>query len=136
MFSGVVGAPGDASFPDPTYTTVEKTPVSREKPYLYVDDAGAYFVRVPSAQKESSGVSWSAGETAGRSIPIPDFYIAKPGDSAQVINTNLARGKHLLLTPGRLRRRPHDRGEARLTRSFWASGTQRSRRWAARFRSR
>ena len=100
VFSGVVGAPSDASFPDPTYTTVEKTPVSREKPYLYVDDAGAYFVRVPSTQKESSGVSWSAGETAGRSIPISDFYIAKPGDSAQVINTNLARGKHLLLTPG------------------------------------
>ncbi|WP_243074030.1 glycosyl hydrolase family 28-related protein [Microbacterium sp. SS28] len=100
VFSGVVGAPDDAGFPSQTYTTIDSTPVSREKPYLYVGADGRYAVRVPSAQHGTSGVSWADGETAGRSIPISDFYIAKPGDSAQVINTNLARGKHLLLTPG------------------------------------
>ncbi|MEU1973678.1 glycosyl hydrolase family 28-related protein [Microbacterium sp. NPDC019599] len=100
VFSGVVGAPDDSTFPANTYTTIDETPVSREKPYLYVDDSGAYNVRVPAARTNTSGTSWADDETAGRSIPITDFYIAKPGDSVQVINNNLARGKNLLLTPG------------------------------------
>ncbi len=71
------------AFPDPPYTTVAKTPVSREKPYLYVDGSGKYFVRVPSAHKDTSGTSWSGGLTPGRSIPLSDFFIARPGDSAK-----------------------------------------------------
>ncbi|GAA2993443.1 hypothetical protein JOD63_001603 [Microbacterium terrae] len=100
VFSGVVGAPADANFPTEPYTTLETTPVTREKPYLYVDDAGKYNVRVPAMQRETSGVSWDEGLTAGRSIPITDFYIAKPGDSELKINAALAVGKHLIFTPG------------------------------------
>lgn len=100
VFSGVVGAPSEATFPNPPYTTVAQTPVSREKPYLYVDAEGKYNVRVPAAKTNTSGTSWAADETGGRSIPITDFYIAKPGDSVQEINNNLARGKNLILTPG------------------------------------
>lgn len=100
VFAGVIGAPDDSSFPAQPYTTVATTPISREKPYLYVDEAGAYSVRVPAVQTESRGTSWADGETEGRSIPISEFYIAKPGDSAQEINSNLARGKNLILTPG------------------------------------
>jgi hypothetical protein len=58
------------------------------------------MVRVPSAATNTRGVSWAGGMTPGRSIPISDFYIARPGDSVQVINNQLARGKHLILTPG------------------------------------
>ena len=47
VFAGVVGAPDDAAFPNPPYTTLETTPVSREKPYLFVDARGRYQVRVP-----------------------------------------------------------------------------------------
>ena len=100
VFSGVEGAPDDAAFPDPPYTTVAKTPVSREKPYLYVDGAGKYFVRVPAARKNTSGTSWSGGLTAGRSVPLSDFHIARPSDSAKTINKALARGRNLLFTPG------------------------------------
>ncbi|HEY3338554.1 MAG TPA: glycosyl hydrolase family 28-related protein [Propionicimonas sp.] len=100
VFSGVVGAPDDAAFPDPPYTTVAKTPLSREKPYLYVDGSGTYFVRVPSAHKDTSGTTWSGGLTAGRSIPLNDFFIARPGDSAKTIDNALARGRNLLFTPG------------------------------------
>ncbi|PFG34919.1 adenylyl cyclase [Sanguibacter antarcticus] len=100
VFSGVEGAPDDAGFPDPTYTTVDNTPVSREKPYLFVDSRGAYKVRVPQAQTESRGISWADGTTAGRSISLSDFYVASPGDSVKTINSQLARGKNLLLTPG------------------------------------
>ena len=100
VFSGVVGAPSEANFPAETYTTVAQTPVSREKPYLYVDADGRYNVRVPAAQQGSSGISWADGETAGRSIPITDFFIATPADSVKDINNALARGQHLILTPG------------------------------------
>lgn len=99
VFSGVQGAPAQ-SFPDPTYTTLATTPASREKPYLYVDARGDYRVFVPTARTNSSGATWASGPTPGRSLPISDFYVAKPGDSIAKINLNLALGKNLLLTPG------------------------------------
>lgn len=101
VFTGVDGAPADDSFPDPPYTTLDTTPLSREKPYLFVDDRGRYQVRVPAARRDTRGVSWATGTTPGRTIPIRDFHIARPGDSVRTINRELARGKHLLLTPGR-----------------------------------
>ncbi len=100
VFSGVVGAPDDATFPDPPYTTLDKTPLSREKPYLFVDGKGNYKVRVPAAKRNTSGISWANGTTPGRTLPLSDFYVAKPGDSVQRINAQLNSGKHLLLTPG------------------------------------
>ncbi|NUT71401.1 adenylyl cyclase [Pseudarthrobacter sp. C4D7] len=99
VFSGVNGAPAD-SFPDPPYTTLDTTPISREKPYPTVDPAGQYSVFVPSVRQDSAGTTWEYGPTQGRSIPLAEFYIAKPGDSVQAINTQLARGKNLILTPG------------------------------------
>lgn len=100
VFAGVVGAPDEAGFPNPPYTTLGTTPVSREKPYLFVDGQGNYGVRVPSAQSNASGVSWADGMTAGRTLPLRDFFIARPSDPVEVINEALARGMNLLLTPG------------------------------------
>jgi hypothetical protein len=100
VFAGVVGAPSDATFPVPPYTTLATTPVSRERPYLFVDERGRYNVRVPRAQRDTVGPTWTSGLTPGRTIGIGDFFIARPGDSVRTINAQLARGKHLLLTPG------------------------------------
>jgi hypothetical protein len=100
VFAGVEGAPDDGAFPNPPYTTLATAPVSREKPYLYVDGNGAWMVRVPAVQTNSRGISWASGLTPGRSIPITDFFVAKPGDSPTTINSQLARGRNLLLTPG------------------------------------
>ncbi|MFI7575430.1 adenylyl cyclase [Micromonospora sp. NPDC049497] len=100
VFSGVVGAPDDATFPDPPYTTLPTTPLSREKPYLFVDERGRYAVRVPAAARDTRGTSWSGGITPGRTIPLSDFHVARPSDPVKTINRELARGKHLLLTPG------------------------------------
>ncbi|MFG1617131.1 adenylyl cyclase [Nonomuraea wenchangensis] len=100
VFSGVAGAPAESAFPDPPYTTLDTTPVSREKPFLYTDARGRYQVRVPAARRNTRGVSWAGGLTPGRTIPIGDFFVARPSDPVQVINSQLARGKHLLLTPG------------------------------------
>ncbi len=105
VFSGTDGAPAEC-FPQSDacgggpYTTVAKTSVSREKPYPYIDDRGAYRVFVPAAATNTSGVTWADGSTPGRSIPISDFFVAKPTDSAKAINRELARGRNLLLTPG------------------------------------
>jgi hypothetical protein len=100
VFAGVEGAPTDESFPDPPYTTLDTNPLSREKPYLFIGDEGKYMVHVPAAQTDSQGVTWDAGMTPGRSIPITEFFIADPSDSVKVINNQLARGRNLLLTPG------------------------------------
>jgi hypothetical protein len=100
VFSGVVGAPDDAGFPSPPYTTLDTTPVSREKPYLFVDEHGDFNVRVPAARTDTRGTSWADGATPGRTLAIGDFFVAKPSDSVRVINDQLAGGKHLLLTPG------------------------------------
>jgi hypothetical protein len=100
VFTGVVGAPDDAGFPNPPYTTLDTTPVSREKPYLFVDAGGDFKVRVPAARADTRGTTWAGGETPGRTLPIGDFFVARPSDSVQVINNQLARGRHLLLTPG------------------------------------
>lgn len=99
VFSGVEGAPAQ-SFPNPPYTTLDSTPISREKPYLTLDSAGQYSVFVPAVRKDSAGTTWEDGPTAGRSLPLSDFYVASPSDSAKAINAQLARGKNLLLTPG------------------------------------
>jgi hypothetical protein len=100
VFAGVDGAPSEATFPNPPYTTLATTPVSREKPYLFLDKRGEFNVRVPSAQTDSHGISWGAGMTPGRTIPLRDFYVAKPSDSVLKIDLALALGKNLLLTPG------------------------------------
>jgi hypothetical protein len=100
VFSGVVGAPDDATFPSPPYTTLATTPVSREKPYLFVDERGDFNVRVPAARTDTSGTTWADGVTPGRTLPISDFFVATPSDSVQEINNQLAQGRHLLLTPG------------------------------------
>ncbi len=104
VFSGVVNAPAQC-FPGVTggcgpYTTLVATPVSREKPYLYVDGAGAWNVFVPAARTSSVGTTWATGPTPGRTIPLSDFYIARPGDSVRTINRQLDRGRNLLITPG------------------------------------
>jgi hypothetical protein len=100
VFAGVVGAPDDAAFPDPPYTTIDDTPVSREKPYLFLDSRGRYNVRVPAARTNTRGVSWADGMTPGRTVPLSDFFVATPAHSVRDINNQLARGKNLLLTPG------------------------------------
>src|SRR5919107_1922177 len=89
-----------AASPTPPYTTLDTTPISREKPYLFLDGSGHYNVRVPAAQRNSRGVSWTARLTAGRTVPLSDFFVARPTNSVQTINTQLARGRNLLLTPG------------------------------------
>ncbi|MEV6012787.1 discoidin domain-containing protein, partial [Streptomyces sp. NPDC051976] len=98
VFSGVQGAPAQ-NFSDSTkYTTLGSTPESRDKPYMYLDGSGNYQVFVPSLRTNASGVDWP--DTPGTSIPLTQFYVAKPGVSAATINAALAQGLNLVFTPG------------------------------------
>ncbi|HWJ86342.1 MAG TPA: adenylyl cyclase [Cellulomonas sp.] len=101
VFSGVEGAPEGGAFTDDNkYTTLAATPLSREKPFLYVDGKGKWNVFVPDAVKSSTGTSWKSGSAKGKSISLDKFYVAKPGDDVKRINLELLKGKNLLLTPG------------------------------------
>lgn len=103
VFAGVVGAPRQ-TFPKAgdvgPYTTLTTNPASRERPYLYVDHAGAWQVFVPAARTNSSGTTWAAGATPGRSIPLSDFTVASPASNWSLVNASLAQGRNLLLLPG------------------------------------
>ncbi|MEV8396306.1 coagulation factor 5/8 type domain-containing protein, partial [Streptomyces sp. NPDC056907] len=92
------GAPAQ-SFPNPPYTTLTNTPVSREKPFLYLDGAD-YKVFLPELRTNARGTTWGSGTPRGTSLPLTQFYVAKPGVSAATLNEALTQGLHLLFTPG------------------------------------
>ena len=104
VFSGVVGAPpqsfSNTPYNPPPYTTLAASPVTRENPFLYVDSSGQYNVFAPALRRNSSDTTWGSGPAAGSSIPINQFFVAKPTDDAKAINNALARGQNLIFTPG------------------------------------
>ncbi|MFJ9054957.1 discoidin domain-containing protein [Streptomyces sp. NPDC102409] len=97
-FSGVEGAPAN-SFPEPRYTTLDTTPVSREKPFLYMD-GNEFKVFAPAKRTNARGTTWADGTPQGTSIPLSKFYVVKPGATATTINAALEQGLNLLFTPG------------------------------------
>ncbi len=104
VFSGVVGAPPQSfsttPYDPPPYTTLDSSPVTREKPFLYVDSSGNFNVFVPALRHDSAGTTWGSGPNPGSSIPIEQFFVANPSDDVQAINNALARGQNLIFTPG------------------------------------
>jgi hypothetical protein len=100
VFVGIPNNLPGGTWPDTPNTFVNPTPISREKPFLYLNGA-SYAVYVPALRSNTNGITWGAGQTPGTSISIDQFYIAHAGtDTAATINAALAGGKHLLLTPG------------------------------------
>jgi hypothetical protein len=110
VFSGVVGAPATRFNPGDV-TSLERTPIAREPPFLYVDHH-AFNVFVPNARTGVRGIHWGTRSCAneqgdqgrgvcdGVTLPLDRFFIARPSDSAETINEELRRGKNLILTPG------------------------------------
>lgn len=104
---------GDAAGCDPTgtwparaYTAVESAPIVQEKPFLIYDEEEGFAVFVPELKRDAVGVSWKDAMTGneeilGETLPLDEFYIAKPdSDTAETLNTALEEGKNLLFTPG------------------------------------
>jgi hypothetical protein len=107
VFVGTVNPPS-GNWPARPYTVIDQTPVAAEKPYLYIDGGGHYFVMVPSLTTTGArGTTWSGGKTSGTAptmgtrCPIDQFYLAHAEkDNAASINAALSQGKNLLFTPG------------------------------------
>ena len=81
---------------------VDKTPIIREKPFLFIGDDGRYKIFRPAIRIDSKGTSWKptnmgAGDTFDL---LNDFYVVKPGTTATTMNEQLAAGKNLFITPG------------------------------------
>lgn len=101
VFVGVKHAPDATHWPNPPYTAVPQTPVVREKPFLTISPTGEYQVYVPPLRQQTQGISWQDTHLDGTTIPLSRFYIAKAAtDNADSLNAALAKGQHLLLTPG------------------------------------
>jgi hypothetical protein len=100
MFVGVNGAPAE-NWPELPYTTINETPLIREKPFIAFDDKG-FNVKIPAIRQNSSGPDWISGVKAEKTLTLNDFYIVRPSmDNSKSINSALKKGKNLLITPGR-----------------------------------
>lgn len=100
VFVGIPHPP-QGQWPTPPYTVVDRTPIVREKPFLLAGAKGNWSILLPALRSGSAGITWHGGTTPGRTLPLSAFYIARAGkDTAATLNAALARGKHLLFTPG------------------------------------
>jgi len=100
MFVGVNGAPAE-NWPELPYTTINETPLVREKPFLSFDGR-EFNAKIPRLKQNSSGADWVSGVKSEKTFSLEKFYIAKPDiDNAETMNSALRKGKHLLITPGR-----------------------------------
>src|SRR5580658_2533248 len=101
-FSGDNGAPAAAwGGGGNNYCVLASTPVVREKPFLYVDSSGNFWVFSPTLRTNSVGPSWTSTSMGpGTSLAISSFYIATPSSTLAQINSALASGQNLILTPG------------------------------------
>ena len=79
----------------------EKTPIIREKPFIFFEN-GRYKVFKPGLRRDAVSISWSDTEMGSGEVldVVNDFYVAKPGVSANEINNQLRNGKHILFAPG------------------------------------
>ena len=69
-------------------------------PYLYVDSSGNYHVFVPSPADERVRRQLGQRLDAGHLVPMSQFFVATPSDTAAQINAALAEGCNLFFTPG------------------------------------
>lgn len=104
VFVGDVGAPNE-DWPKVPYSTIKKTPVVREKPYLVYDaESKAYLVAKPMTKSCSVGPSWgkdASDNTQDPCVALSSFYVASPTkDTADTINAALIKGLSILFTPG------------------------------------
>ena len=102
VFTGCPKAPA-STWSGNHFTTLERTERIAEKPFIYMDEIGDYNVFVPAYQEDTAGKTWGRGlqNESGEILSLSEFYIANPKkDTAESLNGALAKGKHILFTPG------------------------------------
>ena len=100
VFVGAVRPPSGV-WPGAPISVVARTPLVREKPFLFVDSSGQYFVSVPGSRSDSLGTDWAPGAPPEGVLSMDRFHVASADkDTAATLNAALAQGKNLILTPG------------------------------------
>ncbi|STX27966.1 Uncharacterised protein [Legionella beliardensis] len=98
VFVGDSGFIPSGDWPNPSYTIVDKTPIMREKPYLYFNqDNQEFYLKVPALKHNTTGTDW---EVTGESLPVSSCYIAKSNNSTSDLNTALQTNRCIIFTPG------------------------------------
>jgi len=80
------------------YTTVAQAPVIAEKPYIYMTATGTFVLRVPKVEFGKVGPTTNYDNAVD--YDFTQVYVATQSDSAQVINSKLSQGLHVILTGG------------------------------------
>ncbi|MCR5155458.1 MAG: glycoside hydrolase family 55 protein [Butyrivibrio sp.] len=91
----------EKTWPEASYTAIEKTKIVREKPFLVYDKKDGFGVFVPDWKQDSTSYGWGSDTPEGKVLPLKDFYVAKDDtDTAATLNQALSEGKDILFTPG------------------------------------
>ncbi|HET7500165.1 MAG TPA: hypothetical protein VFK02_04155 [Kofleriaceae bacterium] len=72
VFVGIPANLPGGTWPDTPNTFVNPTPLSREKPFLFLNGS-SYAVYVPALRTNTNGITWSGGQTPGTAISIDQF---------------------------------------------------------------
>lgn len=98
VWQGCINAPNA----NESNTSIQNTPVIREKPFLFIDSDGEYKVFVPAWQTDRVGTSWTTTDMGKGEIQSLEhnWYVAKEGDTDIEINHALKSGKNIFFTPG------------------------------------
>jgi hypothetical protein len=79
-------------------TNVPTTPIIAEKPYITIEDDGKYTLHRPVWKTNTSGTDFA--DDGADLIDFSDVYVASESDTAEIINSKLSAGMHVVLQPG------------------------------------
>jgi len=79
------------------YIVVSETPVVAEMPFISVDSSGKFSLQVPALKKNSKGVEHTL--QGATTIPFEQVYVTQVTDTAATMNSKLAAGLHLVISP-------------------------------------
>jgi hypothetical protein len=100
VFVGVNGAPGShcGDTGGNPYTTIAQTPVIAEKPYITIKPNGAFSLRIPHLETNKVGPTTNYGNADD--VDFEKVFVANDTIPASLINSKIASGLHVVLSPG------------------------------------
>lgn len=102
VYVGSIGAPASHCGKSPqgapnAFTTVARTPVIAEKPFISISTAGKYSLNIPKLRLDAEGVDFSPGDQ----VDFRYVYVTDASrDTAESINAKLKEGLHVVLSAG------------------------------------
>ena len=99
VFLGSVNAPDShcGNTDGLPYTTIEKTPLIAEKPYITEKD-GKFTLNVPNVETDKVGVTAEYNNAV--QVDFENVFVASEKNTATEITAKLDQGMHVVLQPG------------------------------------